>query len=287
MQVSITGTPRLSADVPRLVRLLRDAAPIGLSRILWATSQYVGTVILAAFAPASEIAWYGAAHRLATALGAFVQLYHFNLFPALVEAASRSPARLRELLEPLVRATAWLAAFGGLVGVMFGAQLCALLYGAPFAQSGEPFAVLVWTLSASLVGAHSRNVLLALGQQRAELAANAVGAATTLVASLALVPRSGGLGAGAALVAGTLATWLAAHAIAARSAHGALPGLALLLRPLVTAAAVGFGANALPIASELTRGALALLALALAAPLVDPALRRDALRLLGARGAQR
>jgi len=287
MQASIAGAPRLSADVPRLVRLLRDAGPIGVSRILWATSQYVGTVIFAAFAPASEIAWYGAAHRLATALGAFVQLYHFNLFPALVEAASSSPGRLRELLEPLVRATAWLAVFGGLFGVMFGAQLCALLYGAPFAQSGESLAVLVWTLSASLVGAHARNTLLALGQQRAELAANAAGAATTLAASLALVPRFGALGAGAALVAGTLATWLAAHAFAARTARGALPGFALLLRPLITCAAAGFAASRLPIANELARGSLALLALAVAAPLVDPALRRDALRLLRARGAQR
>jgi O-antigen/teichoic acid export membrane protein len=286
MQASIAGTPQLSADVPRLVRLLRDAAPIGVSRILWATSQYAGTVILAAFAPASEVAWYGAAHRLATALGAFVQLYHFNLFPTLVEAAGDSLARLRELLEPLVRAAGWLAAFGGLVGVMFGAPLCALLYGAPFAQSGEPFAVLVWTLSASLVGAHARNVLLALGQQRAELAANAAGAAITLAASVALVPRFGGLGAGAALVAGTLATWLAAHALASRSAAGALPGLALLLRPLLTGAAVGFAASRLPIANEIARSSAALLALALAAPLVDPALRREALRLLRARGVQ-
>ena len=287
MQTGVVGAPRLSADASRLGALLREAAPVGMSRILWALSQYVATVVLAAFAPASEIAWYGAAHRLATALGGFVLLYHFNLFPALVEAANAGAPRLRAFVEPLYRATAWLGALGGLFGLQFGAPLCALLYGAPFSKSGEAFGWLVWTLSLSLVGAHARYVLLALSQQRLELAANAAGAAVSVAAGIALVPSFGARGGAAALVAGTGAAWIAAHALARRSAGITLPGLAVLLRPALSCVAIALGARWLPIASDLTRGATAVLALALAAPLVDPALRRDLLRLLRARGAQR
>jgi O-antigen/teichoic acid export membrane protein len=287
MQARVAGAPRLTRDREGLLHLLRDATPIGLSRILWALSQYAGTVILAAFAPAADVAWYGAAHRLTTALGAFVQLYHFNLFPALVEAAHASHDRLRELTAPLLRATAWLGAFGGLFGVAFGGRLCALLYGEPFAQSGMAFGWLVWTLAASLVGAHARFVLLALGQQRLELAANATGAAVSVLGGLALVPLFGGRGAAAALVAGTLATWFAAHALATRAARAALPGFGVLLRPALGCAAAALAGRWLPIGGELARGALPLLALALAAPIVDPALRRDALRLLRFRRAPR
>ncbi len=283
MQAPAVGAPRLAKDAPRLAALLRESTPVGASRVLWALSQYVGTVIVSAFAQPAEVAWYGAAHRLATALGGFVLLYHFNLFPALVEAASGGAARLHAFVTPLYRATAWLGALGGLFGVLFGAQLCALLYGAPFAQSGESFAWLVWTLAASLVGAHPRYVLLAVGRQRLELVANATGAFVSIALGLALVPSFGARGGAAALVAGTAATGVAAHSLAARGAEIALPGFALLARPALACAAIALAAPRLPFASETARGAAALLALALAAPLLDPALIRDARRLLAPR----
>lgn len=286
MQSRSVGSPRLNRDTARLGSLLRDAAPVGFSRILWALSQYAATVIVAAFAPASELAWYGAAHRLAIALGAFVQLYHFNLFPALVEASRGGAGRLRALVDPLYRASAWLGALGGLFGVLFAAPLCALLYGAPFARSGEVFAWLVWMLPISLVGAHARYVLLAVGQQRAELAANAAGAAVAVAAGFALVPAFGTRGGAIAVVAGTLATSVAAHALAARS-EISLPGIAPLVRPALACALFGFAAQVLPLGNELARAAIALAGLALAAPLVDPALRRDLQRLARRRGAER
>ena len=287
MQARSVGAPRLAAGSARLGGLLREATPVGISRILWAVSQYVGTVILAAFAAPSEIAWYGAAHRVVTALGGFVLLYHFNLFPALVEAAQLGPARLIAFVQPLYRVTAWLAALGGLFGVWFGAEICALLYGAPFAKSGASFAWLVWTLSASLVGAHGRYILLALGQQRLELAANATGAAVSVAAGLALVPSLGARGGALALVAGTVATSVSAHLLVVRGAGIALPGVALLWRPALACLAIAAVAGSLPIANELVRGGVAVAGLALAAPLLDPALRRDALGLLRARRAPR
>jgi O-antigen/teichoic acid export membrane protein len=287
MQAPVVGAPRLSADAPRLAELLRQATPIGLSRMLWALSQYAGTVILAELAAPADVAWYGAAHRLVSALGGFVLLYHFNLFPALVEAAAAGAERLRAFATPLYRATAWLGAVGGLFGVLFGAQLCVLLYGAPFAQSGDSFGWLVWSLSVSLVGAHGRYALLALGHQRLELISNATGAAVSVVAALALVPGLGARGGAISLVAGTAASALAAHRLCARDAGVALPGLALLIRPALACAAIGAGAGWLPIASESARGAVAVAALVVAAPLLDPALRSDALRLLRARGVPR
>ncbi len=285
MQSRSVGSPKLDGDAARLATLLRDAAPVGFSRILWALSQYVATLIVAEFAPASELAWYGAAHRLAIALGAFVQLYHFNLFPALVEASRGGAERLRALVEPLYRASAWLGALGGLFGVLFAAPLCALLYGAPFARSGDVFAWLVWMLPVSLVGAHARYVLLAVGRQRAELVANAAGAAVALIAGFALVPTYGTRGGAIAIVAGTLATALAAHALATRS-EISLPGIAPLVRPVLACALFGYASQLLPLASEFARGAIAVAALALAAPLIDPALRRDLLRFARGRGAQ-
>jgi hypothetical protein len=147
--------------------------------------------------------------------------------------AGASAEQLRALVDPLYRASAWLGALAGLFGVLFAAPLCALLYGAPFARSGDVFAWLVWMLPISLVGAHARYVLLAVGQQRAELVANAAGAAIAVAAGLALVPTFGTRGGAVAIVAGTLATSVAAHALAAR-AEISLPGIAPLVRPKTT-----------------------------------------------------
>jgi O-antigen/teichoic acid export membrane protein len=284
LQVRDAGAPRLATDPVKLAELLREATPVGVSRMLWAVSQYFATLIVASFAAPADVAWYGAAHRLVMALGGFVMLYHFNLFPALVEAAQQGEARVRELLDPLYRATAWLAALGGVFGVAFGAALCALLYGAPFAASGAAFAWLVWTLAVALVGAHARYVLLAIGRQREELAANAVGALVAVVTGLALVPTLGAVAGGAAIVLGNAAAWLVAHALAARGGF-ALPALAPLVRPVLAGAAALVAVRSLPIESELMRGAIVVTALALAAPLVDAALRADLLRL--ARGGAR
>jgi len=283
MQARAVGAPRLTTDGALLGRLLRDAAPVGASRILWAVSQYGGTLVVASLAAAPELAWYGAAHRLAIALGAFVQLYHFNLFPALVEAARASAERLHGFLAPQLRVSGWLGALGGVFGAAFGAPLCALVYGAPFARSGDVLAWLSWSLAAALVGSHARFALLATGRQRAELAANAAGAAVALLGGLALVPAFGTNGAAGAIVAGALATWAVAHALA-RRAGLALPSLWLLARPALMAVLALAALRWLPIESTLARGAAVVAALALAAPLVDPALRRDALRLARARG---
>jgi hypothetical protein len=59
------------------------------------------------------------------------------------------------------------------------------------------------------------------------------------------------------------------------------------VRPALACALIALAAQALPIAHELARGAIPVLALALAAPLVDPALRRDVRQLFAARGAPR
>lgn len=286
MQSRAGISPALSMDIPQMRTLWREAGPIGVSRILWALSQYTATLIVAAFSPAADLAWYGAAHRLSMALSAFVLVYHFNLFPALVEAVAAGPQRLRALLDPLYRAAVWLAAFGGLFGTLFAADLCALLYGPPFAASGAVFAWLVWSLSLALVGAHARYVLLAAGQQRAELAANALGAAVALLAGLALVPHYGMRGGAAAIVLGSAATWALAHALATRFV-APLPGLAPLLRPALACAAAALAAPVLPIANELARDAAALALFSALAPLTDAALRRDMIQLLRGRGARR
>jgi len=284
MQTRAVGPPRLERDLVGLGRLLREAAPVGASRILWALSQYGGTLVVASLAPAAELAWYGAAHRLAIALGGFVQLYHFNLFPTLVEAARGPSERLREFLTPQLRASGWLAAFGGVFAAAFGAPLCALVYGAPFARSGDLLAWLAWSLAAALVGSHARFVLLATGRQRAELAANAAGAAVALLGALALVPAFGTRGAALAVVAGALAVWATAHGIA-RRAGLALPSLVALVRPALAAAAALAALAWLPVAGQLAWSASVVAAFALAAPLVDPALRADLLRLARTRGA--
>ena len=143
-------------------------------------------------------------------------------------------------------------------------------------------AVLSWLLPVSLLGAHARFALIAYGQQRSELAANAVGAAVALGLGLVWIPPFGAVGAAAAMLAASFATWAVAQAFARRRV-GRVPFLRPLLRPaLVAAGALALSAW-LPLEGSVAAGLVAVGVYVAAAPLVEPALLRDLRALWRAR----
>lgn len=287
-QALTVGVPKLGGPRTELRKLAVEALPVGASRILWALYQYLSTWLVALLVGGIAVAWFGAAHRLATSLGSFVQLYHFNLYPQLVEAVGQGQERVDALMRPSFRVTAWVGILGGVAGSLVATPLCALLYGEPFAASGPAFALLVWTLPISLVASHARFALIAGGHQRAELAANAAGAAAALATGVALVPFLGAEGGAIAMLAGALATWAVAH-VAAQRRVGKLPHIGPLLRPALAGAVAAAIALAAPLAGPLAawqRMGVAVVVYVGLALLLDRALVRD-VRALRARGQGR
>jgi O-antigen/teichoic acid export membrane protein len=227
--------PALRPDAPTVRSLVREAAPVGGGQLLWALNQYLPTFALAALTAGSEVAYYGAAHRIVFSLSSFIFLYFFTLYPSLVRATSERPQDFQPLTTHSLRATAWLGLLAGLMGTLLAVPICELAFGEAFGDSATALAILVWVLPINLLSGHARFALIAAGQQVAQMWAQAAGFVLTLVLCAALVPSYHALGAAYAMLASALAVWAIAHVattrlVAPMSAFAPLwkPGLAAL-----------------------------------------------------------
>jgi O-antigen/teichoic acid export membrane protein len=278
VQRSRVAPVRLGSPLSLLRQLTVEAFPVGLGRILWGLGHYSATMLVAILVGGAEIAWFGAGHRIVTSLGTFVYLYHFNLYPQLVRTVGAKPGALEELLGPSFRVAAWLGVLAGLAGSLLAEPVCRLIFGAPFSAAAPAFAVLIWVVPASLLGAHANFALIAYARQRNELVANAVGAVVVVLLGLAWIGRWGALGAAAAMLASTLATWGVAQLFARRQV-GRVPFVRPLIRPGLSALGAAALWAWLPVESHWTASAIGIGAYVAAAPLIEPALFRDLRRL--------
>ena len=266
---------------PMAIRgLFRESASVGLSQIVWASNQYLSTVLVAILASGIELSWFGASQRIVFAVVAFSWVYHFNLFPSL----SRNLAASRPAFDALVRASfrsiSWLAIMGSLAGALFADALMRVVFGDAFAAAATPLAILVWAIPVTLLSGHARITLIAGGEQRLVFASQLAGVATTVVVGLATIPKYGAAGGAATTLASYLAVWVAAHVFTVRRVVP-LPLLGVA-RPLAVAGAV-YALRELYAPSSMTAGIAALIGYAIFGPLLDRRFLADLRRLLAAR----
>lgn len=272
-QRAMVGPVRLSFDLPALRALFARGSSVGMSQIVWTFTQYVPTMLLGFFHGGTEIAWFGAAHRIVMALGTFSFLYHFNIFPAVAKRLLEGRAAFDDLVRPSFRVTTWAGVALGVVGMLVAEPLCTLVYGDAFRAAGPPLVALVWVPAATLLYGHARSTLIARDRQRYLLVAQSTGAATALAVGLFAVPRWGALGAAAAMLGSNVVVWGVAQLLTTREVVP-LPFLAPLVRPLAVGGAVLLACEALDV-SGFARGLAGAALLVLAAPLVDRSLLSD------------
>lgn len=266
---------------PTAIRgLFRESAAVGLSQIVWASNQYMPTILMAVLANAVELSWFGASQRIVFAVVAFSWVYHFNLFPSL----SRNLAESRPAFDALVRASfrsiSWLGIMASLAGVLFADVLSRVVFGDAFAAVAAPLAVLVWAIPVTLLSGHARITLIAGGEQRFVLVSQLAGIGTTVVVGLATIPTYGAIAGAATTLTSYLAVWVVAHIFAVRRVVP-LP-LFGVLRPLVVAGTV-YALREIYAPSSMTAGAAAVAGYVIFGPLLDRRFLADIRRLLAVR----
>jgi len=274
--------PRLSFSPRALRALFGEGLPLGLTQLVWSSTQYVPTMLVAGFLGGSEIAWFGAAHRIVMSIWAFSFLYHFNLFPTLARCLAGAPETFAALLRASINVTAWSGLGLSLVITLLATPLCALVFGERFAVAGPVLSVGIWVVPATLLSGHARSVLVASGLQRFVLYAQLSGGVVMLLGGFLLIPRSGTVGGAIAMVASSLVTLLVSHSLATRWVT-AMPLLRQLLGPV---AAVGLATIGVRAASfgPWWDGVVAGAIFSAAALIFDRRLRADLRLLVGARG---
>ena len=179
----------------RLLGHLREAAPIGLNELAWASMWYFCTVLLGFLFTDFSLGWFGASHRVLMALHTFVYLYFFNLLPSMSRCVLLPKEKLLELMDRSVRFAAWTGLFAAGLLTAVAPQLLTAVYGPSFKGASHSFVILVWMLPVAMLSGHHRYILIAYSCQKRLLYCTSLSAAAAVVLGFALVPLYNGPGA--------------------------------------------------------------------------------------------
>jgi len=188
----------------RLMGHLREAAPIGLNELAWASMWYFCTVLLGFLFLDWSLGWFGASHRVLMALHTFVYLYFFNLLPSISRCVVLPKEKLLELMDRSVRFAAWAGLFTAGLGTALAPELLTLIYGPYFRGASHSLMILVWMLPVAMLSGHHRYILIAYNHQKRLLYCTALSAAAAVLLGFMLVPIYRGPGAAWALLISNL-----------------------------------------------------------------------------------
>jgi len=251
----------------------REALPVGLSELTWASTWYFATVLVGLVLGGREVGWFGAAHRPVMTLHTFVWLYFYNLLPSLSRCVGKPLDVLRTILAGSLTITAWGGVFAALVGTVFAEPIIRLAFGGQYGESAAVFRILVWVLPVAAVSGHYRYALIAFGHQKYEFFCQAAGAASSVGAGLLLIGPLGIRGAAVALVGSALVN-LGLAWVWARRCIGPLPAFGRIARPLAAGAAMMALYGALFPLGPVLAALAACAGYLIAVPALEPRIRR-------------
>jgi O-antigen/teichoic acid export membrane protein len=203
--------------------ILAQSWRIGATEVTWSIHWYAGIILLGYLATPTDTAWHSASLRLVMAIHTGVWLYLYVLLPTLARVLRRDPQAWVEMVSESIRLTAWVAAGIALVGTLAAELIFALVFGPSFAAAAPVFRAAAWVIPTAWASGHIRYSLIAAQQQQKDYQAAIVGALTTIVLTIVLVPSLRSLGAGVALLGGTaanaVAAWLLARNVLPKCAY--------------------------------------------------------------------
>lgn len=181
---------------------------MALSAFTWALRLYTPLLLLGRFLPdGAEAGIFGAAHRLIVSAHTFVWLYFANLLPSLTRAVtSGDHAGFKKQIVRSLTFVLPITVVGAVVGRPLAEPIVTLINGAAFSASGPVLAWMLWMLVAAFFSGHFRYGLIAQGRVRAELCANALGAAAAVTACIAMRSTIDALAAAKIFVAAEIVT---------------------------------------------------------------------------------
>ncbi len=247
------GILRFKEVRPRLAsgrRLLAQSWPLALSQAAVLVIYSGGAVILGFTHDDAEVGLYTTAYKLmfiSTAVsGAMMNAY----FPVLAKVGG-DPSQARRVAGDFAALMIWMGLPIAALGWACGRHVNDLLFGAQFAASGPYFEWLCLVIGLMFVNIGLGTPLLAWGHQKLHLKIIGLAALASLVLNAILIPRYGGWGAIAALIAAE--TLVAMLLIVARQRFvelGRYRLLPLIGPPLLCCAAVGLAIGALPASAD-------------------------------------
>jgi O-antigen/teichoic acid export membrane protein len=218
-----TAPDVLSGVTARNLRaILARSWTIGATEVTWGVHWYAGLILLGYLATTTDAAWHSAALRLVMALHTGVWLYLYVLLPNLARLLSEDVPGWRRMVQQSLRLTGWAGWAVALVGTLAADTILTTVFGPPFAASIPVLQAAVWVVPVAWMSGHIRYSLIAAQQPGRDYRAGLIGAGTTILLSVLLIPALQSTGTGLALLGGAIANTVAAWALGRR----VLPGFA-------------------------------------------------------------
>jgi O-antigen/teichoic acid export membrane protein len=192
------GFIRPRVDVKVWAQVLHQCAPLFANSIARVIMFSSGVLLIGFLALREEVGLYAAAHRPVVFCAAVSGLLLVSFL------ASYSAVRRRADAAHMFRRTVWLAATTiplALLVSVTSSTVLTVAYGRAYVPAAPVLALLIWIVPVVLVGGPYGMALLATQHQSRLLRNNVVGAAVTVVGTLASVPPVGIMGAAVAAIA--------------------------------------------------------------------------------------
>jgi O-antigen/teichoic acid export membrane protein len=199
------GPLRLAADLRYWKSSLRTAWPLGIAFVMVQVYYLTDTILLAFLKGDTAVGWYSGSYKIVAFIQGIGGWYFEATYPVVARLFKNSVSRLRELIAGSAEMTIALVLPVAAGGTLLAGPMIIAFYGREYVASAIAFQILVWAIAVELIGMLFGYSLMACDRLRQYLAAVTIGAVTSVVLNLLLIPRFGLAGAGSArLVSETL-----------------------------------------------------------------------------------
>ena len=198
-QLNSSG-PRLVIQRARLYELIRVAFPFIFASL---SSQVYGNadLILVGFIRGkAQAGIYAAAYKVINLLAILIALISQATYPAMARVFKSDPEKRNAFARAMTAAMLAIFLPIALGGTLIAGNLTRFFYGAKYAATAEPMAILLWYVFFSALSISFANALLATNEDRPYITAITVGAIIDLALISFMVPLWGANGAAIAMV---------------------------------------------------------------------------------------
>ena len=178
-------------DKRLVLPIFKAAWPFAISGALGLLFTNTDILIISWIRSAAEVGIYSAAIRIIQTLYLIPGIIQFTILPLLSRLAKKDDAKFRTVLERtlgIVFLTSIPLAIGGM---LLGAPIMELIFGAPYRAGGPAFDILMVTLLFDFPASILINALFAYDSQKTLVVSSALGGVVNVGLDLALIPSFG------------------------------------------------------------------------------------------------
>lgn len=199
----------LSVSVERAKELLKDSWPLILSGISIMIYMRIDQIMLGQMIGVEAAGIYSAATRISEVWYFIPMAIVASMFPNIIEAKKNNEQEYYRRLQRLYDLMAGISVVASLLITLVATPVIRMLYGEAYLEAGLVLSIHIWASVFVFLGVAGEKWFLAENMQKIALQRSIVGAVSSVVLNLVLIPRYGVVGAAISLVISQgIAAWL-------------------------------------------------------------------------------